>query len=215
MSYTFRKTSALIFLIAIFILVLIQVNAHLLKNILIVDSPLRLADALVVMAGSQSERLPVAVDLFKKGMASKILLTNDGVLSAFSREKQQNLYQVEWAEEKLVRLGIPSEKIVKLPFYGSATMFDALAVKKYLLKSGLKKILVVTSDYHTRRTFWTFSYVLKGYPVDISVFPAESISVGTKGIVVEYCKIVYYVLRYGLLGLVPEAHEVALKEQGY
>lgn len=208
-----RKASVVILFIVMFMSGLIMVGAPLLKKGLIVDMPLQHADALIVMAGSQSERLPVAADLYKRGMAPRILLANDGVSAAFSPEKQRNLYQIEWAVEELVGFGVPREKIVKLPFYGSATMFDVLAVKKYLVQTGQEKIIVVTSDYHTRRTYWTFRHALKDSAVYISVFPAESNSVGAKGIVIEYVKLVFYVLKYGQLGLVPDAYEITLKNQ--
>jgi len=183
------------------------------KIFLIVDGPLQHADALVVMAGSQAERLPAAADLFNKGMAPIILLANDGVFSEFSPTYNRNLYQVEWAEEELVELGVPREKIVKLPYYGSATMFDVLAAKKYLLESGLKKIIVVTSDYHTRRTSWTFKHELGNYASDIFMFPAKSSGIGMKAIALEYVKLAYYVLKYGLLGIVPDMNEVTLKRK--
>ena len=206
------KTSVLTLLIVVVMLVLVQLSTTLLKSFLVVDDSLTHAEALVVMAGSQEERLPAAAHLFKKGMAPKILLANDGVSAAFSQARHRNLYQVEWAEEELVKLGVPLEKIVKLPFYGSATIFDVLAVKKHLLQNGLEKIIVVTSDYHTRRTAWTFRYALKGHSVNISVFPARSYSVSSKGIVMEYVKLGYYLIKFGLLDLMPDIHEVNLRK---
>jgi uncharacterized SAM-binding protein YcdF (DUF218 family) len=169
------------------------------------------ADAIIVLAGSSNERLPAADQHFRERYTPLIILTNDGVLSGWSTKYNRNLYQIEWAEETLVGLGVPREKIVKLPFYGSSTVFDVLAVKKYLLKNSLKKIIVVTSDYHTRRALWTFRQVLKDSPSDISMFPVKSISVGMKDIALEYVKFVYYLLRYGLLDLVPDTKEIVLK----
>ncbi|KAB2889094.1 MAG: YdcF family protein [Desulfobulbaceae bacterium] len=200
------KIFILMGVIVILALTSVLVSSEICKNFLVVESCLTRADALVVMAGSREERLPAAADLYKEGMAYEILLANDGVSAAFSQDKQRNLYQVEWAEEELVKQGVPLNKIVKLPFYGSATMFDAIAVKKYLLQSGLQTIIVVTSDYHTRRTAWTFRHILKNTSIHFSVFPAKSYTVDSKGIAIEFLKLCYYQIRYGLLDLIPVIH---------
>jgi len=178
---------------------------------LTVHTPLTNSDAIVLLAGSYKERVPAAAMLYRKGYAPRVILTNDGLFSSWSTKYNRNLYQIEWAEEALIKLGVPREKIIKLPYYGRATMTEALAVKKFLLKSRLNKIIIVTSDFHTRRAFWIFKRTLKVYSSNITIFPARSIDVSTKEIVVEYAKNVYYVLIYGLLGLEPDAHEIALK----
>lgn len=181
---------------------------------LTVHDTLAQSDAIVLLAGDHKERAPAAAMLYRDGYAPLVILTNDGLFSGWSTKYNRNLYQIEWAEEELLKLGVPREKILKLPFYGSSTMFDALAVKRFLFKSGLKKIVVVTSDYHTRRALWTFKHALKEYTTDIVIFPALSFGVGARSLAVEYGKFGYYLLRYGLLGLVPEAIEEPVKRRG-
>lgn len=178
---------------------------------LIVSTPRAQSDAIVLVGGAFQERAPAAAMLYRDGYAPKIVLANDGVFSGWSTKYNRNLYQVEWSEEELVALGVPRDKIIKLPFYGSATIFDALAVKTYLLKNGLKKIIIVTSDYHTRRALWTFKHTLREYSTDITIYPAISFGIETKSLAMEYVKNGYYLLRYGIFGMVPEANEVLLK----
>ena len=112
------------------------------RDYLTVHSSLHSSDAIVLLGGSFKERAPAAAMLYKDGYAPLVLLNNDGLFSGWSTKYNRNLYQIEWAEEELVKLGVPREKIVKLPYYGSSTMFDALGVKRYLLKNGLKKIII-------------------------------------------------------------------------
>jgi uncharacterized SAM-binding protein YcdF (DUF218 family) len=178
----------------------------LLAGLTVHDSPVR-SDAIVLLAGDHKGRAPAAAMLYRDGYAPLVILTNDGLLSGWSAKYNRNLYQIEWAEEELVELGVPREKILKLPFYGSSTMFDALAVKRYLFRSGMKKIIVVTSDYHTRRALWTFRHALKVYTTDIGIFPAPSFGIGAQSLALEYGKFGYYLLRYGLLGLEPETND--------
>lgn len=177
---------------------------------LTVHDTLAQSDAIVLLAGNHKERAPAAAMLYHDGYAPLVILTNDGTFSSWSTKYNRNLYQIEWTAEELIKLGVPREKIIKLPFYGSATIFDALAVKRYLFKSGLKKIIVVTSDYHTRRALWTFKHALEEYTSDVLVFPAKSFGISARTLTLESAKFGYYQLRYGLLGLVPDANEIPL-----
>jgi uncharacterized SAM-binding protein YcdF (DUF218 family) len=168
------------------------------------------SDAIILLPGNYEERAPAAAKLFQEAYAPLVILANDGVFSGWSTQYNRNLYQIEWAEEALVKLGVPRDRIVKLPFYGSSTMFDALAARRYLIQSGLRKIIVVTSDYHTRRAFWTFRCAMSRYDSEICVYPARSSGMGNYALGLEYLKLGYYWLRYGVLGLLPEMHEAAL-----
>lgn len=177
---------------------------------LTVHTPLKKADAIILLAGNYKERAPAVAMLFRDGYANKIVLTNDGVFSSWSSKYMKNLYQIEWAEEELVKLGVPRDSIVKLPFYGSATYYDAVAVKRYLFKSGYKILILVTSDYHTRRTLWIFKHALKSYTTDIMTYPAKSFGIGVKEKTIEYVKLYYYMVLYGVLGVEPDIYELPL-----
>jgi len=178
---------------------------------LTVHKQLQQSEAIVLVGGAFTERAPAAAMLYREGYAPLVILANDGVFSGWSTKYHRNLYQVEWAAEYLIGQGVPRDRIVMLPFYGSATVFDALAVKRYLLTNKLKKIIVVTSDYHTRRAFWVFKNVVRDYTGDISIFPARSFSIETRSLAMEYVKLGYYFLRYGILGLLPQMNEIPLK----
>jgi len=201
-SSAIQKTTIAIFLIIVIIWGLTWLSVPVLEDFLVVDRPLQHADALVVMAGEVSIRLPAAARLFKEGKADKILLTNDGVFSAWSEKKQRNLYQVEWAEDELLKMQVPGKAIVKLSYSSSGTIHDALNTRKYLLDNGVKSIIIVTSDYHTRRSLWSFEKVLRGHPVTIGVFPVKSRIISLpyykkiKYLSQEMIKFVYYKCRY-------------------
>lgn len=161
------------------------------------------ADAVVVLAGSYQERIPAAAKLFNGGQAPVIILTNDGVRGGWSRKYQRNVYQIERAEELLVDSGVPRERIIRLPFYGSGTVYDALAVERYLQTHDLVRLLLVTSDYHARRSLWTFRHVLRNQPVGISTFSVSSGRSVVKETWLESVKLLYYKIRFGVLGLMP------------
>jgi uncharacterized SAM-binding protein YcdF (DUF218 family) len=178
----------------------------LLEPVLIVHHPVQPADAIVVMAGSRLERLPEASRLYQEGIAPLILLTNDGVFSSWSSKRQRNLYEVEWARESLLEAGVPEEAIVLLEYTASGSIHDALNTRAYVQGQGnIRSLLVVTSDYHTRRTLWSFERVFAGMDVDIRVHsqPKDPKPTSRRTILlsVEFLKLVSYQSRYTLLPL--------------
>ena len=179
----------------------VLIDSTTLTVLLTVKQPLVISDAMVLLAGATGERAPVAAKLYHDGFAPLIFISNDGVFSSWSQQHLRNLYNVEWAEERLVQLGVPRTALVKLPFLGSGTIYEALSVKRTLSGTGINRLLVVTSDYHTRRALWTFRRVLKSVPIEARVFPAESSHVGRKCLTLELLKLAYYRVRFGLISL--------------
>jgi uncharacterized SAM-binding protein YcdF (DUF218 family) len=109
---------------------------------------------------------------------------------------------VEWAEEKLLDMGIPGSAIVKLTYSASGSIFDALNTRKFILAHGIRSIMVVTSDYHTRRSLWTFERVFQSRNVEIGVYPADT-GMGNMSIIkrsavlgFEMTKFLYYRYKY-------------------
>ncbi|MBC8018235.1 MAG: YdcF family protein [Verrucomicrobia bacterium] len=162
-------------------------------------APLARSAAIVLLAGSSEERSPTAASLYRAGYAPRIILTNDGVRKGWSREHQRNLYAIERTEIELVKLGVPRQAIVRLPFGKSGTVYDALAVKDYAAGERPAGIILVTSDYHARRALWVFQRVLRGLPLSISIVPARSHRPLLASIPLESIKLVYYLVRFGLV----------------
>jgi uncharacterized SAM-binding protein YcdF (DUF218 family) len=163
------------------------------------------ADAIVLLSGDYKERAPAAALLMRNGYADKVILTNDGVFSSWSTKHNRNLYQMEWAEEELVSLGVHREQIIKLPELVDSTMSEAVLASRYAREKGLKKIIVVTADYHTRRAVWAFKKAFKNDPVEIMSYPALSKASGIGTGCVEFGKLVYYQIKYGMLGMIPKS----------
>ena len=167
------------------------------------DAPLQTSDAIVLLAGNRLERVPAAARLFHEGYAKKIILTNDGVGGGWSKQHGRNLTVIEWTEEQLVSLGIPRPTIAKLPFYKSGTIYDALAVMRYSKSNRLKKLIIVTSDYHAQRTLLCFRSLSEEGQTDFRVFPVKSTDNTITNTVFETIKLVYYLFRFDLLQIKP------------
>ena len=172
-----------------------------LEAFLVVSSPLQKADAIVLMAGSRLVRQPGASRLYARGYAPRVLLANDGVRADYSPEHGRNLYLAEWAREHLMNSGVPDEAIEILPFTASGTIHDVRNVHDHVAAHPeVRSLLVVTSDYHTRRTRWTFQRVFEGAGVRIGVWPGEDRQADwwrrTVVLAEEFMKYVFYRLRY-------------------
>jgi len=205
-----RKIKIVIALLLIF-LVWIFLAPFLAKR-LIIEKPLERADAILVLSGSSVylERMQEAAALFKKGIAPKILLTDDGLKSGWNRKEQRNPFFAERARWELVNQGVPEDAIEILPTVVKTTHDEAVLLEKTAKERGLKSILLVTSAYHTRRALWTFEKVLRdnNNSIEIGIEPAPAgiqtlppdywwLSAGGWQFVAgEYLKTVYYWVYY-------------------
>lgn len=182
--------------------------APLLAEWLMVEKKLERADAIVVLAGSSVylERTNKAAEVFKQGIASKIILTDDGEETGWSRREQRNIPFVEMAQRNLVAQGVPAENIEIIKPIGSGTIYEAQKCKEKAEQENWKIILLVTSAYHTRRTFWTFERVFENQNVEfgiVSPLPENPSPfnwwLSTRGwdfVAAEYVKKSYYWLFY-------------------
>jgi len=187
-------------ILALCVLIAFSLWAMQLRSSLLATSrPGGTVDALVLLAGGNGERVHEAARLYKGGVAPKILITNDGVLNRWSRDLQRNLYNVEWAGIELVRLGVPAAALVQLPYASSGTVYDALVTKQYMTTAWIRRIAIVTSDYHAGRALWVFRRVMGGDRADISVVPVRSASAGLLKRLSEIIKFDYYLIRFSLL----------------
>jgi uncharacterized SAM-binding protein YcdF (DUF218 family) len=147
------------------------VCAPFLATRLIVEKPMDKADAILVLGGSATyiERTRKAAELYKMGIASRVLLTDDGERAGWSKTEQRNPHYFELAKRSLTSHGVPEEAIRILPGEVTGTDWEARALSLEIETSGLKSVLLVTSAYHSRRALWTFERFLAGKDVYIGI----------------------------------------------
>jgi uncharacterized SAM-binding protein YcdF (DUF218 family) len=120
----------------------------------IVDEPSEHADALVVLSDDNfyADRATHAAQLFREGVAP--------VVVASGRRLRPNAGISELMEHDLVERGVPREKIVRLSHDADNTKEEAASVAQLAQEKHWKSIVVVTSNYHTRRARYIFGRVL-------------------------------------------------------
>lgn len=147
------------------------IAAPFLATNLIVEKPLEKSDAILVLGGSGTylERTAKAAEVYKQGVAPRILLTDDGERAGWSRAEQKNPAFFELAQKNLVRLGVPAENIEVLPPEVTGTIYEARLTAEKARQDGLKKVLIVTSAYHTRRSLWIFEKIFAAEKLETEI----------------------------------------------
>ena len=156
LSRSFKVISFILLLFLIWLFL-----APFLAEKLIIEEPLEKADAILVLGGSHTyvERTQKAAELFKKGVAQKIYLTDDGEQAGWSQVEQRNPPFVELARKSLIAQGVAAENIEILEPQVTGTIYEARILSEKAKSANLKSLLIVTSAYHTRRAFSTFQRI--------------------------------------------------------
>lgn len=138
-------------------------------NLLISDMKPQQSDVIVVLnTGIEYyPRLIEAADLYKKGLASKIII-NGNRKTDILRDLEKGGFDhcCTWYEDRvriLELLGVPRTSVLAISAEGAYdTVSEALAVGNILLELGTKKVIVTTSKFHTRRAGYIWSKLFEG-----------------------------------------------------
>jgi len=119
----------------------------------IVEDPLDKADALIVLGDDNfyADRATRGVQLFREGKAP--------VIVASGRRLRPNAGIAELIEHDLVERGVPKDKIVRFTHDGDSTAEEAEALARFVAGKRWHSVIVVTSNYHTRRARYIFRRV--------------------------------------------------------
>lgn len=133
----------------------------------VVEDPLVKSDAIVVLGGDsvQGVRVEHAVALYRQGWAPKLLLSGPMLRTDFS--------EVQLMDAQARRLGVPERAIVKVPAFVDSTLEEALDLRPFLAEHDMRRVIVVTSDFHTRRArmVWRKALGDSGFQVNFSSAP--------------------------------------------
>lgn len=122
---------------------------------LVVDEPTK-SDAIVVLAGETNVRPARALELLRLGFAPRVFL------DAETRDLIYDQRLTDIAQKYLN--GLPETNRVSVcPIVGFSTNAEADDVERCLQPLGAHRVLIVTSDYHTRRALLIFRHRLPQY----------------------------------------------------
>lgn len=164
---------------------------------LYVHQPNAAGDAAYVMADGHAywERLHAASDLYNRRQVSRIMILAEDEPAGFNFTSGQVDTRVQRAMDHLEHFGVPRASVDTIPV-DSSTTFGSLSEARGVarLHPNLKRIVVVTSAPHTRRSRLCFQRTL---PTTVSVqvysasIPQDSAELAAP-IWMEYIKLVVY-----------------------
>jgi uncharacterized SAM-binding protein YcdF (DUF218 family) len=131
----------------------------------VVDEPAAHADAIMVLGDDNfyADRATHAAELYRQGVA--------GIVVGSGRRLRPNAGVSELMEHDLVERGVPRDKIVRFAHDADSTSEEAAALAHFAEGRKWKSVVVVTSNYHTRRA----RYILeKVFPLGIAVSVASA-----------------------------------------
>ena len=124
------------------------------------------ADAIYILGGSQRSlafKYKTVADLFHQGISNRIWILSRSGKTEFSRSLGRNLTNDEWSVLKLKEFGVPEENVeaIKIDegFFG--TFSEAEDISSLLKSRQYKRIILISSDDHTKRIKISFDNFLK------------------------------------------------------
>jgi uncharacterized SAM-binding protein YcdF (DUF218 family) len=129
-----------------------------------VSDRLQHADAAVVLGGGFESRPAAAAQLYKDGDVSQILVSSAGTLDTGSGAGLDNIDR-----EALIKLGIPASAIVEFGNHPSSTYEEARALAAWTEQNRVRRIIVPTEIFASRRVRWIVRRELGKVGVDAKV----------------------------------------------
>jgi hypothetical protein len=129
----------------------------------VVDEPAEPADVIVVLGGDNfvADRAAHAAELYRAGLAPQVVASGR-MLRPYSGISEITARDLE-------SRGVPAASIVKFSHRAANTREEAEALAGLVANRGWKRVLVVTSNYHARRTRFIFGRIFEpGVTVRVS-----------------------------------------------
>ena len=170
---------------------------------LVLSVPLDRPDGVVSLASHEWERLPEAARLASANPKAVVLLTLPQTVTF------RNCHDCPNRPRRLEQLGVVRSRVHVVSLLAEGTFGEALAVRDFAVSHRLKRVLVVTSPYHTRRTVAVFRKAFTGVEVQVGVQPASQYSEARPAlwwmspydrwyVAYEWAAQAYYLFHYGV-----------------
>ncbi|MFQ5926639.1 MAG: YdcF family protein [Terriglobia bacterium] len=121
----------------------------------VVSDELEKAQAIVVLGGDslRGDRLARAAKLYQEGWAPRLVLVGPALRTYLS--------ETELMQREAIALGVPAEKILRVPQPTTSTLQEALLLRPVFAEHRFRRVIVVTSNFHARRVRRIFRAVFR------------------------------------------------------
>lgn len=129
--------------------------------LLVVDAP-QPSDVILVLAGETDRRPARALQLLEQGYARRVVIDVPAEARIFGSTELQ-------LAEKYVQ-GLPQAASIRIcPIEGLSTRDESHDAEKCLAGEGGSRILIVTSEFHTRRALSIFRHEVRGKSFSVAM----------------------------------------------
>jgi uncharacterized SAM-binding protein YcdF (DUF218 family) len=131
----------------------------------VVEDPLEQSDALLLLGDDNffADRATRASELYRQKLAP--------VVVASGRRLRPSAGIAELMEHDLIERGVPKDRIIRFPNDADNTREEALALRALVTEKNWHRVIVVTSNYHTRRARYIYRHV---FPESVTVHVASA-----------------------------------------
>ncbi|HHY74219.1 MAG TPA: YdcF family protein [Bacillus bacterium] len=169
-------------------------------DFLIADETAKKSDVIIVLGGEiKGERTKRAVELYNQGLADALIFSDGTDLSWRTKA-------VEEMTALALELGVPLDAIME-ETDSRSTYENALYSKKLMLEKNYQSAIIVTTDWHSKRSKFVFDKVFAGTTIKLTYAnaPDERIdslkdwwkdSEKQQIVLTEWAKFVVYWLKY-------------------
>jgi hypothetical protein len=150
-----------------------------------------------IMGGGEKSlqtRFRKASELFHSGTGQKILVFIQPGITAYDQDLGRNMTNEEWAILLLKNLRIENRDVIFAEFEEGffGTFSECRNLLKYTKLHGYDHVHIVTSTYHTQRTWLTFSTLSNDYqPISFAIHDTGD-NEDTGSLSEEYGKLLFY-----------------------
>jgi uncharacterized SAM-binding protein YcdF (DUF218 family) len=170
----------------------------------IISDPISRADAIVVLGGGLETRPFVAAELWRRGLAHKILISQGlderaASIGAIPSHSELN-------REILLKLGVPAGAIETFGTASKNTRDEAVALREWAERNAASVFIIPSEIFPARRVRWIFRREFSGTAVIIEVPSVEppghtrwdwwKTEQGLLAFQNEFLKYIYYRLKY-------------------
>ena len=126
----------------------------------VIDEPAAHADVILLLGDDNfyADRATRAAEMIRHGVAP--------VVVASGRRLRPSAGVAELQEHDLIERGVPKDRIIRFPHDAESTLEEAAALARLCSERRFRSVIVVTSNYHARRTRYIFHKV---FPPGIAV----------------------------------------------
>jgi DUF218 domain len=145
-------------------------------DFLVVDAPVH-SDVILVLAGETDRRPQRALELLAQGYGQRVVLdvpANAKIYEFTQIQLAQKYIQDLHVQALNIQASLQAPLISICPIDGLSTKDESRDAEKCLASEGSKSVLIVTSDFHTRRALSIFRREVAGHDYSVAAAHDEA-----------------------------------------